>query len=406
MSSVKISTNSEWLVWARKTAYYDVESIAKKINKTPETIKKWEESGKIEYDNLVELAKYYQRPTSVFFSKSKPNYEKEDIRDFRTFDNKNNVVITPEIEFELRNARFRRKILLNLENEYDNFEISDFLFKDFNSENIENLAQKIRSIIGMKPARFGYSLNYWIGKLESNGILVFEFYGLDPDEIRGYALYNDKLPIIGINHREYKNPQKFTLFHELAHILLKQNSISNILDYDLRFDVETICNQIAAEILVPSQMFKKKVPEREDNLKSNDINFLANFFNVSKDLIIRKGIDLGFITNNIYKKRNAEFKFYLHERKPNKTKNKEKTIEKISNWEMNKEDETKKLSSDEKYQKQASEILRKNSNYFIKKIFEAYNNDLISDLELARDLNTSLYVIDKIKENISKEESL
>ena len=407
MSSVEISTNSEWLVWARETAHYDIEGIAKKFNKSPETIKNWEKTGKIEYNNLVKLAKYYQRPTSVFFSKSKPKYEEKNLHDFRTFDNKNTVSITSDIEFELRNARFRRKVLLNIEKEHDEFEIFDFAFKNFNSENIEILAENIRIAIGMKPFRFKNGLDYWIQELESKGILIFEFYGIDPDEIRGYALYQDKLPIIGFNYREYKNSQKFTLFHELAHIILKQSSISNIYDYDLKYDEETLCNKIAAEILVPSKMFKRVIADyRENNLKSNDIDCLASYFNVSKDVIIRKTIDLGFITDNIYKKRIKEFKSYLNERKHTTTANKKDTDSKgVSEQEINGEDEIKKLTPDEKYQKQASEILRKNGKYFTRKMFEAYEYGLISDLELARDLDTSLYVIDKIKETVSKEKS-
>ncbi|KZX10165.1 ImmA/IrrE family metallo-endopeptidase [Methanobrevibacter curvatus] len=401
MSSSKLETNGEWLVWARETAHYNIEDIARKIKKSPETLIEWEKTGKIEYDNLVELGKYYQRPTSVFFSKTKPNYEKEDFTDFRTFANENNAKITPDIEFEIRNAKFRRKILLDINKEHNNFKIADFVLKDLNNENIEKLSQNIRSILKMNRSTSKYNLGYWIQKLESMGILIFEFYGIDPDKIRGYALCYDKLPIIGINHREYKNPKKFTLFHELAHILLKQNSISNILNYDLKFSEEILCNKIASEILVPLELFKAITKEfKNDKFENKDIEYLSKTFNVSKDVIIRKAIDLNYINKNSYKKRDLEFKEYLKERaiRTNKNTNTLKNT-------LNQENKTAKmLTADEKYQKLASELFSKNGNYFTKKLFEAYENELISDLELSRDLDTSLYVVEKIRECILKRE--
>jgi hypothetical protein len=48
--------------------------------------------------------------------------------------------------------------------------------------------------------------------------------------------------------------------------------------------------------------------------------------------------------------------------------------------------------------------LKKNGNYYTKKLFEAYENELISDFELSRDLDVSMYVVRKLHENYFNEE--
>jgi hypothetical protein len=42
MGALELDTNPEWLIWARKTAKYRIETVASKIKEIPETIKNWE----------------------------------------------------------------------------------------------------------------------------------------------------------------------------------------------------------------------------------------------------------------------------------------------------------------------------------------------------------------------------
>ncbi|MDR3291997.1 MAG: ImmA/IrrE family metallo-endopeptidase [Methanobrevibacter sp.] len=318
MESEKLKANNEWLVWARETAHYNIEDLAKKIKKPTKTIKEWESTGLIRWNDLEELSEHYQRPSHIFFSKNKPIYEEYIPPDFRTFNNKKEDV-TPNMAFEIRNAKYKRNVLLNLEDESNDFTFPYFELKNLPTNDINKVTDFIREKLSMNRAKISLKkLNHWISKIESLGVLIFEFYGIDPDELRGYALYYDKLPIIGINHREFDNPKKFTLFHELAHLILKKDGMSNLSGYFLNDDEEATCNKIAADILVPSKLFRSLNEEfNRNNFDDMDVELLSKKFKVSKEVIIRKALDLNLINKKEYNKKINEFQYYLTERKKN-----------------------------------------------------------------------------------------
>jgi Zn-dependent peptidase ImmA (M78 family) len=402
MESAKLNINTEWLVWARKTSHYKINDIAKKMKKDEGFVEELEKTGEIEYNTLLELSKHYQRPTSVFFSKGSPKYE-ETIPDFRTLASETKKEISPKIALEIRNAKYKRQTLLNIETESNEFKLPKFKFNNLNNASDKEISEVLMDELEGNRANLSIlKLKNWITKIESLGVLVFEFYGINPEELRGYALYYDKLPIIGINHREYDNPKKFTLFHELAHLLVKKEGISNLKEYNLEKKEEIRCNKIAAEFIVPTKLFKQIITEKRiKNFDKENIRILSKTFKISKDVIIRKALDLKLIDNTEYKNKQNDFNSYLDERK------KQTTTNKSLNEKTDKTDETKeskKLSTEEKYKRQASEAQTRNGNYYIKKLFEAYDKDLISDLDVSIDLDVSLNVVRKLQENISIEE--
>jgi len=393
MESIKLNANPERLIWARKTSNYKIEEIAHKLKKSVDTIKEWEKTGLIEYDNLSELSNYYKRPTSIFFGKSSLKYPKDDVPDFRTFESETKKEIIPNIAFEIRNAKYRRQKLLNIEEEFNDFYIPSFKLKDLKDKTEEDKIEILKNHLGNSRAILSRTkLDEWIKKVESLGVLVFEFYDISPNDLRGYAIYYDKLPIIGINHREHKNPKKFTLFHELSHLLEKTNGLSNLDGYYMLPNEETVANRIAAEFLVPNNLFNSLINEyRIENFNEKNIGILAKNFNVSKDVVVRKALDLGFINKKEYGRRKNEFNNYLIERNP---------LPKKKTNINTKSTESHPLSQEEKYQKLASKNLRKNGYFLTKKLFEAYDKELISDLDLTRNLNIPFSALGALRDII------
>ena len=358
-----------------------------------ETIKKWESTGEINYNKLLKLADYYHRPLATFFNINEPVYSNF-IPDLRTIDSKKKYKISPEFSLEIRNANLRRDKLINLEKESDNFTIPYFKLKDIKTKDSKEISEIINDNLGINQnVRRHRNLDYWMNQVENLGILVFQFYKIDPEDVRGYAIYNDKLPIIGINNREYEHGKKFTLFHELAHIILKNEGFSNFNTYFLK-DTEKICNRIAAESLVPSKEFKIRLNDI-DNTLDNKITFMARFFRVSKEVIIRRMLDLRVISNQQYQEKKEEWNNLIAEYKKSTKRN-----ETENNKETKKDIDPLNI-----YRLQASKALKRNGHFYTSIILDAFDEELISIDDLSEDLEEPLEVIKEIRNKINPEVS-
>ncbi len=396
MSTEIVKVNAKWLKWARTSVKYEKEDVASKLNINPEKITEWEETGELTKNELMALSNVYEVSPYTFFDGNDPVYD-EDIPDFRTINSKK-IKITPEIMFELRRVKENRNTLLNFEDEFYDFEFPIFSLNTIDSDNPDIVAKKIRNLLNMSRSNSHRKLDYWIKLIESLGVLVFEFYNIEPEQLRGYALYYDKLPIIGINHKESTNAKKFTLFHELAHLIMKKDGISNINEYSITNNDEAYCNKVAAEVLLPSNLFEKYI---EDNtsykrFRTQDIKGLSKLFNVSNQVIVRKALDLGFIKHEDYNERINEFNEYINPPKknsPNKSSNNKP-----------KSKDNKPKDSDKGLHNKAKIALRKNGNYFTSLLIKAYEEELITDVDMALELNVSLQVMSKIISIMIEEE--
>ena len=397
MSDKIFKINAKWLKWARTSVKYEKDDVASKLNISPEKINEWEETGELTQSEIMDLSEIYDVSPFTFFEGNDPVYD-EEISDFRTV-NSEKIKITPEIMFELRRAKEKREILLNLEEEFDDFEFPLFALNTIDSDNPIIVAENVRNLLKISRADSNKKLDYWINLIESLGILIFEFYDIEPEELRGYALYYDKLPIIGINHKESINAKKFTLFHELTHLIMKKDGISNINEYSIINNEEAYCNKVAAEILLPNDLFQKFLNDNPSykKFRVKDINGLSKIFNVSKQVIVRKALELNFITHSDYNNRTKEFNEYINPPKKN-------NLTKNVNCKSQRKKDNKPKNSDKGIHNKAKMALRKNGNYFTSLLIKAYEEELISDIDIALDLKVSLEVMSKIISIIEEED--
>jgi len=406
-TSVKVKINPEVLVWARKTANYNIEKISKKMDLDSDRINDWENGKETPtYIQLLDLANYYRRPAMLFFSPKIPETDPDSVPDFRTVPGRKKGDYSTQILFELRSARARR-YNLTLVSALGEYEIPKFNLKAQINDNIQALAEKTKEELGVSWGRqdslknYNQALEFWISKVEDIGVLVFQFYDIEPKEMRGYAIYYDKLPIIGINVREHPHGKLFTLFHELGHLALNKEGVSNFSSYELKDDVEIFCNNFAAEILVPkNQLLEMGSVKRiaDGTIDSLTLFRLSKRFNVSSEVIIRRLLSLKKVSWEFLQEKKEKWNSYIapkyRSKKEDQNEEKEEVKLKKSGKKKNK-DKTKKDPN-------VSRALKRNGLYYTGMILEAYNDDLINASDLSEFLGEKLHTITEMESRVFK----
>jgi Zn-dependent peptidase ImmA (M78 family) len=126
---------------------------------------------------------------------------------------------------------------------------------------------------------------------------------LDIGEFRAFTLIDEYAPLIFLNTNDSDEAKLFSLLHEAVHIWLGVASFYNgSQKYAGRAsDVETRCNAVAAEILVPNQIFKEKWAAYSYLPEKNVVKRLAMLFKCSITVIARRAKDNTYISSAQYK---------------------------------------------------------------------------------------------------------
>jgi len=130
-----------------------------------------------------------------------------------------------------------------------------------------------------------------ITALENHGIIVY-FIDADEEGIDGLTTFTDNArPIIFINQNYPNDRKRFTLSHELGHLVMH---IPFVLE-EWR-DEELEANQFASEFLMPDLDCRADL----HSFKFNRLADLKSYWRISKAAIIRRAYDLNFITYETY----------------------------------------------------------------------------------------------------------
>lgn len=135
-------------------------------------------------------------------------------------------------------------------------------------------------------------------RVEKKGIFVHCFTDVSLEEARGFAIYDKDVPIIGINEEDRPPAKSFSIIHELVHLYKRESSLCNTMfnRFDARLE-EVFCNAVAGELLVPEKALEDFLKKEHliSPYDAKDIEKMAKKFSVSRDVIIRRMLDVGKI---------------------------------------------------------------------------------------------------------------
>lgn len=140
-------------------------------------------------------------------------------------------------------------------------------------------------------------------RIESQGIFVQCFRDVPVEVLRGIAICDGKVPIIGLNEEDRPPAKSFSMIHELVHILKRESSVCNDMYGSPAFQEEVFCNAVAGEVLVPEdslRLFLSHEFNSQHQLSKEDIECIAEKYSVSRDVIARRLCDLRVITPIAY----------------------------------------------------------------------------------------------------------
>ncbi|MDR1546193.1 MAG: ImmA/IrrE family metallo-endopeptidase [Deltaproteobacteria bacterium] len=185
----------------------------------------------------------------------------------------------------------------------------------------------IRSFFGLELAKhnkYTSSRQFYLQlrqKIESYGIFIHCFSDIDLEVARGVAIWDDNVPIIGINAKDSPPAKSFSIIHELVHIIKRQSTLCNeMLSSFSKQKEEIFCNAVAGEVLVPLNALNEILKQNELNIFIlDDIKKIADRFCVSKEVIIRRLYDTDNLTKDDYNTHLSEIRQnYESEREANK----------------------------------------------------------------------------------------
>ena len=301
--SDRIKISPETLVWATERGGYNTDSL---FNIYPKALEWIKEDSLPTVKQLERFAKKVHVPFGFLFLK-KPPIETIPVTFYRS---NGDVVNNPPLVIKdlVNTIKYKQDWLRDflIESNYDELDFIGTL-SDYKNIKILEAANVIRKNLNIhlewyRETNKNAVFRYWIDTLENNRIFVIStgFVNnnkriVDVDICKGFTLIDKFCPFIYINTNNLGGGRIFTLLHELVHIFVG-NSIG--LSYEpihpSSTPLEKFCDEVASEILLPTEHFVQTWHSLEGNFYDR-FTKIANVNHISKLVVMRKALDCGFI---------------------------------------------------------------------------------------------------------------
>ncbi len=248
------------------------------------------ERGEVMPDNdrINLLSKALDVNPDYFFRSTKVELGEVDFRKLSKMPQKEASIIK-EITKEKLSRYLELEEILGLPNAFEDY------LKDFeivtNYEQVNRAAELLRDKWGLGK---GPIFNI-VELLEDKNIKVVDL--RVNDNFDGLQTrVNGTIPVVAYNANKINKPDRirFTLLHELAHLLLKFGNISDR-------QKETLCHQFAGAMLLPEETIKAELGEHRNKLSSLELANIKKQYGISMQAIIMRAKDCGIVNENYTK---------------------------------------------------------------------------------------------------------
>lgn len=311
MKAMKVKINHEVLKWARESLNISKNEVIIKLNRktiTEYNLDNWENGLElIDINTAKKLAKLYGISLAVLYMPHIPKNIQPEIRDLRQIKgafSKNSILLMRKL---VGHYEWVREYLIN-ENKIE----LDFVGMVSINDSIEHPLSIFKNMLEIKinfSKDSEYNFKKIVNELEKNNIFISiansyncnHHYKVPVEEIRGFAIADKIAPFIFVNLSDSNNAKLFTLIHELTHILLGETGISNLyFNYKvIQNNIESYCNKVASEFLMPSQIFRDLWANNNKNNLEDKIEYISIKLPVSKLAVLVKAKTLNYINDNI-----------------------------------------------------------------------------------------------------------
>ncbi len=311
----------EIMTWARETAGLSLEDAAQAVGlkeargqKASERLAALEAGAEEPSRSLlVKMAQAYRRPLLVFYLSEPPRIGDRG-HDFRTLPGTERY--NPDLDALIRDIKGRQGLIRSMLEDSESERIG-FVGSVTMETPVRTLASRVEEHLefSLPEFRAGKAPNdafaYLRTRIETSGVFVLllgnlgSFHTNIPVEIfRGFAISDSIAPVIVINDQDSRAAWSFTAFHELVHLWLGDTGISGP---GATSQVEQYCNDVAGEVLLPSDELASfpKVPAFKNAV--SEISEFAKDRRLSRSMVAYKLLRAGIISRPMWSELSANF---------------------------------------------------------------------------------------------------
>jgi Zn-dependent peptidase ImmA (M78 family) len=216
------------------------------------------------------------------------------------------------------------------------------------------------------------------------------FTDVDIKIARGISIYDESVPVIGINNNDRYPAKTFSMIHELVHILKRESTMCNeMLTESSHNEEEIFCNAVAGEFLVPEEALDIVLRNRNllNEYTLDNISEIAIVFSVSKEVITRRLFDCGKIGKYAYDT-------YTNE------------LNRLFRLEQEMQREASRVAREEGRQAgfsrpQVQIAIDKTSSALCRTLYNGYSEEYFSKQDIARFLGMNQKHVDKFLKEVS-----